>query len=103
MANARTRKKLIRVEMAEFHDFDKKAECVGKVLDYREIITKYGAGMVIDLVTEDGERVTVMESAGLKGYSWVELKETGATVAIVNTGFKKGKNGLFREFDVFEL
>jgi hypothetical protein len=100
---AKKRQLLEREQMTPFVDFDNTPVVEGKVIDYRETTTKFGAGMVIDIVTKDGEKLSVMESAGLKGYKWQDMKDGGAELAIEPTGWDKGTNGRFRTFDVFLL
>lgn len=99
---AKTRKKIERQEMTRFHNFDKEKTASGKVKEFREINTKYGPGMVIDLVnTETGEGQTVMQTAGLKGYDWNNY--IGKEIEIEFIGYNKTDNGVMMQFEVYEL
>jgi hypothetical protein len=94
------RVKLERQVMGEFHDFDKDPKVEGRVLEVREINTKFGAGNVIDLQGKDDQKITIMQTAGLKGFNFAtDLK--GQYVYIEATGYQKGSNGIFRSFDVY--
>lgn len=95
------RKKIERQEMNQFHNFEKEKLCRGMVQGLREIQTKFGPGNVIDLVTQEGEKISVMQTAGLKGYEWGSLE--GQTVEIESTGYTKTVNGVMMAFDVFVI
>jgi len=98
------RKKLERKQVLPFVDFDQEELVVGKVIDYREITTKFGAGMVIEMTDKTSkENKLIMESAGLKGFDWSEFVKNGDTIEIFANGWGKGKNGRFREFEVYLL
>lgn len=100
---ARKRKEVERKVLNKFHDFDNQQTVEGIVEDYREISTKFGAGMVLDLQPYNGEKISIMVTAGLKGFDWQDFQNRKAYVEIVAGGWEKTDNGRMRTFKVYEL
>lgn len=98
-SSRRNMKKVTRPTMFEFDEIGIVA--CGTILGITEGETQFGPAEFLQLIQDDGEKISVCISSALALYDWEEL--TGKYVEIEYTGEEKSKKNKGKTFKTFEI